>query len=137
MILAELLKGESSNIEYKESRPEKSAKYLKTVVAFSNTNGGKPSFTNGEVDLIATIYRAKSENEQKMSDKLSNKDSQCLQIILQYLEKNDSIATNLAAKLLNVEVKTANRLLTKACDFKILNSIGENKARVYVLRKGE
>lgn len=137
MNIEELLKGESNNIEYKEFRPEKSAKYLKTVVAFSNTNGGKPSFTNGEVDLVATIYRAKSENEQKMSDKLSDKDAHRLQIVLQYLEKNDSIATGIAAKLLNVEVKTANRLLTKACDLKILNSIGENKARVYVLKKGE
>ena len=37
----EFLKGENKNIEYKEQLPEKGSKYLKTVVAFCNTSGGK------------------------------------------------------------------------------------------------
>ena len=35
-----LLLGESVNVEYKESVPEKSIKYMKTVVAFANGKGG-------------------------------------------------------------------------------------------------
>ena len=35
-----LLLGESVNIEYKEAVPEKSIKYMKTVVAFANGKGG-------------------------------------------------------------------------------------------------
>lgn len=37
----DLLGGEGKNIEYKERLPEKADQYLKTVVAFSNTAGGK------------------------------------------------------------------------------------------------
>jgi len=33
--------GESKNIEYKVSLPDKSEKYMKTIVAFANTQGGK------------------------------------------------------------------------------------------------
>ena len=40
MNIEEILSGESKNIEYKVSRPEKSIKYMKSVVAFANTAGG-------------------------------------------------------------------------------------------------
>lgn len=40
MNINELLSGESKNIEYKVSRPEKSIKYMKSVVAFANGTGG-------------------------------------------------------------------------------------------------
>ena len=33
--------GESKNIEYKVALPDKSEKYMKTIVAFANTQGGK------------------------------------------------------------------------------------------------
>lgn len=36
-----LFSGESKNIEYKITLPDKSEKYMKTIVAFSNTQGGK------------------------------------------------------------------------------------------------
>ena len=41
MIFEELLKGESKNLEYKSELPVKSEKYMKSVVAFANTSGGK------------------------------------------------------------------------------------------------
>lgn len=37
----ELFSGESKNIEYKVVVPDKSEKYMKTVVAFANTQGGR------------------------------------------------------------------------------------------------
>ena len=36
-----MLSGESKNIEYKVTLPDKSEKYMKTIVAFANTQGGK------------------------------------------------------------------------------------------------
>ena len=33
--------GESKNVEYKVAVPDKSEKYLKTIVAFANTQGGQ------------------------------------------------------------------------------------------------
>ncbi|WP_443674823.1 AlbA family DNA-binding domain-containing protein, partial [Megasphaera sp.] len=39
-----LLQGESKNIEYKERVPEDSQKYMKSVVAFANGDGGRIVF---------------------------------------------------------------------------------------------
>lgn len=44
MTIAEILAGESSNIEFKVCRPEKSIKYMKSVVAFANGKGGRILF---------------------------------------------------------------------------------------------
>ena len=41
MAIDDLFSGESKNIEYKAMVPEKSEKYMKTVIAFANTQGGK------------------------------------------------------------------------------------------------
>ena len=41
MVEDTLLSGESKNIEYKVTLPDKSEKYMKTIVAFANTQGGK------------------------------------------------------------------------------------------------
>ena len=39
MTMEEILAGESKNVEFKESLPEKSIKYMKSVVAFANGTG--------------------------------------------------------------------------------------------------
>ena len=41
MVEDTMFSGESKNIEYKISLPDKSEKYMKTIVAFANTQGGK------------------------------------------------------------------------------------------------
>lgn len=41
MKLEEIFVGESKNLEFKESLPVKSSKYIKTIVAFANGQGGK------------------------------------------------------------------------------------------------
>ena len=47
MTLQEILSGESKNVEFKEKLPEKSIKYMKTVVAFANSSGGSLVFGVG------------------------------------------------------------------------------------------
>ncbi len=44
MIIDEIKYGESRNIEFKEAVPEKSIKYMKSVVAFANSSSGKIVF---------------------------------------------------------------------------------------------
>ena len=44
MIIQEILSGESKNVEFKENLPERSIKYMKSVVAFANGTGGKIIF---------------------------------------------------------------------------------------------
>ena len=46
MTIEEILAGESKNVEFKENLPEKSIKYMKSVVAFANGTGGKNYFWN-------------------------------------------------------------------------------------------
>ena len=41
MVEDTMFSGESKNIEYKVSLPDKSGKYMKTIVAFANTQGRK------------------------------------------------------------------------------------------------
>ena len=56
MTIAEILAGESKNVEFKESLPEKSIKYMKSVVAFANGIGGEAfQFVLRNIHLGATI----------------------------------------------------------------------------------
>ena len=41
MVEDTLFSGESKNIEYKVTLPDKSEKYMKTIVAFANTQGSR------------------------------------------------------------------------------------------------
>ena len=79
MTIAEILAGESKNVEFKENLPEKNIKYMKSVVAFANGTGGKiifgreggvcvravglrePEFIGGEVDFCFNIYRGQTD----------------------------------------------------------------------------
>ena len=44
MTIEEILAGESKNVEFKVQRPDKSIKYMKTVVAVANGKGGQIIF---------------------------------------------------------------------------------------------
>lgn len=44
MAMEALFAGESKNVEYKQDVPPNSEKYLKTVIAFANGNGGRLVF---------------------------------------------------------------------------------------------
>ena len=44
MTIEEILAGESKNVEFKMQRPKDSTKYMKTVIAFSNGEGGRIIF---------------------------------------------------------------------------------------------
>ena len=44
MTIGEILAGESKNVEFKVQRPKDSIKYMRTVIAFSNGEGGRIVF---------------------------------------------------------------------------------------------
>mgnify|MGYP003169497519 CR=1 FL=1 len=48
-----LFSGESKNVEYKVTVPEKSEKYTKTVVAFANGRGGRIVFGMQSLILVS------------------------------------------------------------------------------------
>ena len=71
------------------------------------------------------------ERKEKMSESMSELERARMQIILIYLETNKEINSSVAAKLLEVEIKTASRLLLKAEKLDILRGTGKTKNKVY------
>ena len=68
---------------------------------------------------------------ESMSESMSELERARMQIILIYLETNKEINSAAAAKLLEVEIKTASRLLLKAEKLNILKGAGKTKNKVY------
>jgi predicted HTH transcriptional regulator len=74
-----LFSGESKNIEYKVIVPDKSEKYMKTVVAFANGRGGKIVF--GIDDKTLDIVGMDVDNIYKTMDAITNAISDDLGIL--------------------------------------------------------
>ncbi len=70
MTMEEILAGESKNVEFKENLPEKSIKYMKSVVAFANGTGGKIIF--GIADKTREIVGFSKEGVFKTMDAIAN-----------------------------------------------------------------
>lgn len=70
MTLEEILAGESKNVEFKENLPEKSIKYMKSVVAFANGTGGKIIF--GIADKTREVVGFDKEDVFKKMDAIAN-----------------------------------------------------------------
>ena len=70
MIIEEILAGESKNVEFKENLPEKSSKYMKSVVAFANGTGGKIIF--GIADKTREVVGFDREDVFKKMDAIAN-----------------------------------------------------------------
>lgn len=68
----------------------------------------------------------------KMSDKMSDKEKDRMNTIIVYLEEHHEISSSVAADLLDVEVKTASRLLSKAEKCGIVRGEGKNKTKKYL-----
>ncbi len=66
----ELFSGESKNVEYKVIVPDKSEKYMKTVVAFANTQGGR--LVIGIDDKTHHVVGVDNDSLFQMMDALTN-----------------------------------------------------------------
>ena len=75
MTLQEILSGESKNVEFKEKLPEKSIKYMKTVVAFANSSGGSLVF--GVEDSTCRVVGIDDETIFKTMDAITNAIADC------------------------------------------------------------
>ena len=70
MTIQEVLAGESKNVEFKEHLPDKSIKYMKSVVAFANGIGGKIVF--GVADKTREVIGFGEEDVFKIMDAIAN-----------------------------------------------------------------
>ena len=70
MTLGEIKKGESKNIEFKVQLPDDSKKYMKTIVAYANTSGGK--IIIGVDDVARKIIGVEPSSVFQIMDKIAN-----------------------------------------------------------------
>lgn len=70
MTLREIKKGESKNIEFKVQLPDDSKKYMKTIVAYANTSGGK--IIIGVDDVARKIIGVEPSSVFQIMDKIAN-----------------------------------------------------------------
>ena len=70
MTIEAILAGESKNVEFKENLPEKSIKYMKSVVAFANGTGGKIIF--GIADKTREVVGFAREDVFEKMDAIAN-----------------------------------------------------------------
>lgn len=70
MAMEALFAGESKNVEYKQDVPPNSEKYLKTVIAFANGNGGRLVF--GIEDETCKIIGIPQDAVFATADRITN-----------------------------------------------------------------
>ena len=116
----------------------------KILNALSKNGSPKPLFETDErrTYLETTIFIREGFDESgemsdkmsdKMSNKMSDKEKDRMNIIIMYLKEHHEISSSIAAELLDVEVKTASRLLSKAEKCGIVRGEGKNKTKKYIL----
>ena len=70
MTIEEIVAGESKTVEFKQELPDKSEKYMKSVVAFSNTSGGK--IIIGVEDKTRTVVGVPDDKAFEIIDSITN-----------------------------------------------------------------
>lgn len=125
-----IISGYEFQINYDESkRPSfRSDRYQFTVVMPNLNYDVSHDFEENEA-----MSESMSESMSKsMSESMSELEIARIQVILQYLTVHDTINSAKAAELLDVEKKTASRLLSKAEKVEVLISKGKTKDKVYM-----
>ncbi len=74
-MIEEIIRGESKNVEFKVMLPEKSEKYMKTIIAFANTQGGRMII--GIDDRTRKVVGVDEESLFRVMDSISNAVSDC------------------------------------------------------------
>ncbi|MBQ7266571.1 MAG: putative DNA binding domain-containing protein [Firmicutes bacterium] len=70
MTIEEITKGESKNVEFKVALPKESEKYIKTIVAFANTQGGK--LVIGIDDESLEVVGVENDTAFEVMDSIAN-----------------------------------------------------------------
>lgn len=70
MTLDEMKRGESKNVEFKVQLPDDSKKYMKTIIAYANTSGGKIMI--GVDDVTKEVVGVEPSSVFKIMDKIAN-----------------------------------------------------------------
>ena len=80
---------------------------------------------------VSQDFEGNETMSESMSKSMSELERTRMHIILHYLDTNKEIDSTIAGKLVEVEIKTASRLLLKAEKLDIIKSVGKTKNKVY------
>lgn len=100
MKIEDIMAGESKNVEFKETLPDKSIKYMKSVVAFANGSGGRIIF--GISDKNREVVGVDKDDVFKLMDAIANAISDSCEpaiipdITLQTIEEKTVIVTDIS-----------------------------------------
>ena len=126
MVGSEIFKGESKTVEFKAKLPDKSETYMKTIVAFANTSGGR---LINKMDLIEQwgtgiqriINRAKEYGLPKP----------------EFMEIGETFRVNLYRKKADKKpIKKADKKPIKTADKKPIKVNRENLIMAYIKENG-
>ena len=70
MTIEEIVRGESKSVEFKAKLPEDSAKYVKTIIAFANTQGG--CLVIGVDDVTRRVIGVDDDSAFQIMDRIAN-----------------------------------------------------------------
>lgn len=125
---------------------EKQGTGIPTILSELKKNGSPlPEFETDEDRnyLIVTIRKRDGfENKNKVSESMSESMSESIselergriKIVLDYLKENDSISSTIAASILDVQIKTASRLLKQGEEIGLLKSEGRTRDKIYKIK---
>ena len=77
----------------------------------------------------------KEKMSDKVSDKMSDKEEEVYLMLYNYLQSNEVLRNKDAVKIINRSEATARRYLNLFVEYGLLEAVGENKARIYVLKE--
>ena len=138
MTIEEILAGESKNVEFKENLPEKSIKYMKSVVAFANGAGGKIIFGIADkmpdgASKVPDIINKMPDTTNKVPDSASKmSDNVQEQQIYKYVLENGFITTAKAVEVLGVKHRRARAVLLNMVEGDWLKKEGAARSTIYV-----
>ncbi len=104
----------------------------KSLAVYLTTRENKVSSNHSKDNITTLMSESMSE---LMSESMSELEKSRMKLILNYLDSNKEINSAVAKRLLQVEIKTAARLLKKAEVLNILESSGTTKNKVYFMKR--
>lgn len=167
MVDSKFFKGESKTVEFKAKLPDKSETYMKTIIAFANTSGGKLIIG---IDDNKSIIGIDKDNIFEIMDKVTNAISDACEpkkpikepikelikadknliitskqrkkfdrenLIIKYVEEHGSISNMEARQILVLAESTTKRFLKEMVKEGLLLEEGERKNRRYILANKE
>ena len=122
-----LFAGESKNIEYKVAVPKKSEKYMKTVVAFANGNGGKIVFgiDDKTLEIVGmdedNIFKIFAKSWKKLPSRTRGRivKKQKLKTLQKHIIVMGNINRSSGRDISNQCICSSNRTIADAADYTV------------------